>query len=56
MYYCRSKSVQRADTISNRVSLQQLEINLVPVLEAGSANAEQPANDENKYDECLACQ
>jgi len=41
LYYCRSTSIQRADKVSHKV--EQNEINL---------NNEQ----DNKYEECLACQ
>lgn len=54
MYYCRSKSVQRADKgidRSDKSKNKQLEINLVP-----RASKKSAANNENKYDECLACQ
>lgn len=44
-YYSRSKSVQRADKVSDKsTKAVQLEFALPPVSE------------ENKYDECLACQ
>lgn len=52
MYYCRSKSLQRADKVSIKSthSPVQLAMNLQPK-KATVANEE-----ENKYDECLACQ
>jgi len=55
LYYCRSKSVQRADKISSRTekSSMQLEM-LLPPQTKGQVT--QPQQEENKYDECLACQ
>jgi ribonucleoside-diphosphate reductase alpha chain len=54
MYYARSKSLQRADKVSIKAVTQepeQLEIKLMPVY------SNKPAADDNdKYDECLACQ
>ena len=44
LYYCRSTSIQRSDKVSHKVGDLQLEMSL-----------KQP-RDENKYDECLACQ
>ena len=48
LYYCRSKSLQRADkvSISDSPDKHQLEMKLAPVI----------AKDGDKYDECLACQ
>jgi ribonucleoside-diphosphate reductase alpha chain len=48
LYYCRSKSLQRADkvSISENIEKHQLEIKLSPVITKG----------DNEYDECLACQ
>lgn len=43
LYYCRSTSIQRSDKVSHKAEMQ-LEMSL-----------KQPKN-ENKYDECLACQ
>ncbi|GBQ30992.1 ribonucleoside-diphosphate reductase subunit alpha [Acetobacter fabarum] len=51
LYYCRSLSIQRADTVSNVLAKSE-------VLGAGVAEqaaAEQAAGGNN-YDECLACQ
>jgi ribonucleoside-diphosphate reductase alpha chain len=49
LYYCRSKSLQRADKVSLAVDNveHQLEIKLSPVI---------AKEEEDKYDECLACQ
>ena len=56
MYYCRSKSLQRADKVSIKVEENQpvqLAIEFVPKV-SGHINTQ---NEElNKYDECLACQ
>jgi hypothetical protein len=48
LYYCRSKSLQRADkvSISDGVEKHQLEMKLSPVI----------TKEDNKYDECLSCQ
>ena len=50
MYYCRSKSLQRADKVSIREESnepKQLMINLEPSV---------AKSDSDKYDECLSCQ
>ncbi|MCP1211862.1 ribonucleoside-diphosphate reductase subunit alpha [Acetobacter okinawensis] len=51
LYYCRSLSIQRADTVSNVLSKSE-------VLGAGVAEqaAAEHAAAGNNYDECLACQ
>jgi len=54
LYYCRSKSLQRADKISlkgGQTSPVQLALKLSPKKAAPAV-----ATEENKYDECLACQ
>ncbi|CAG7591529.1 ribonucleoside-diphosphate reductase subunit alpha [Hyalomma marginatum] len=54
MYYCRSKSLQRADKISIKSEEKQpvqLAINLTPVVSNAQSNTE-----SNKYEECLGCQ
>jgi ribonucleoside-diphosphate reductase alpha chain len=51
LYYCRSKSLQRADKVSIKQEVQepvQLSINLIPRQKENS--------EESKYEECLACQ
>ena len=62
LYYCRSRSIQRADKVANRVDVAVIGNGVAPAraetpvpLNAanGSAVAEGAAND---YDECLACQ
>ncbi len=45
LYYCRSKSIQRADTISN-----------VPMAPAAAAATMPNSADDARYEECLACQ
>ena len=55
LYYCRSKSMQRADVVSTNVATTPLSV----VLEANKSAPMpllSPVNDENKYEECLACQ
>ena len=52
LYYCRSLSIQRADTVSemlNKVEVLEKEAVLPPVIH-------QPDDNSNNYDECLACQ
>jgi ribonucleoside-diphosphate reductase alpha chain len=52
LYYCRSLSIQRADTVSEM-------LNKTEVLEKAAALppvAHRPSEDANKYEECLACQ
>lgn len=44
LYYCRSTSIQRADKVSNKSNAELLKVDDIAT-----------AND-NKYDECLACQ
>lgn len=55
LYYCRSKSIQRADKVSsnNQMSAIQLEMKLTP-----KHNDEAMVTGENSsnYEECLACQ
>ena len=58
MYYCRSKSIQRADKVSAKTTKEaiQLEMKLPPAMK-GIASATHPEPEQdNKYDECLACQ
>lgn len=45
LYYCRSTSIQRAEKVSHKVLQDQ-----------DAAVQEQPQQEENTYDECLACQ
>ncbi len=72
LYYCRSRSIQRSDKVSHAVVDQQLEMKLQPskkdkadvhtgVSLNGHSNgkAVKPVPihaEENKYEECLACQ
>jgi ribonucleoside-diphosphate reductase alpha chain len=46
LYYCRSLSIQRADTISEKA----LAVELVPTARATQAGG------STDYEECLACQ
>ena len=59
LYYCRSLSIQRADTISEKVAPQVAlgvaAIDAAPV-QMPLAAAAQPAGNANTYEECLACQ
>jgi ribonucleoside-diphosphate reductase alpha chain len=61
LYYCRSKSLQRADKVSSKSEKLaiQLEMTLPPQPNQGYIvhhTKEPPVSEENKYDECLACQ
>lgn len=60
LYYCRSKSLQRAEKISHAVVSpgNQLEMNLMPVVD-GEVTVNNPRSQMGEtvdYDECLACQ
>ncbi|MDA0901880.1 MAG: ribonucleoside-diphosphate reductase subunit alpha [Proteobacteria bacterium] len=55
LYYCRSTSVQRADKVSNRTN--ENDHDLTKDLAQHAAEIAQKAQEENdKYEECLACQ
>jgi len=59
LYYCRSRSIQRADVVSNVSEVNVMTFAAAPSqLPAGEAprplNA--GAENENDYEECLACQ
>ena len=62
LYYCRSRSIQRADKVANKVDVAVVGNGAtavaaveapIPLRAADGAAAESPAND---YEECLACQ
>lgn len=61
-YYCRSKSIQRADKVSSKSekSAIQLEMQLPPQIGKNRQSnlnfAQDSVSEENKYDECLSCQ
>ena len=61
-YYCRSKSIQRADKVSTKSdrSAIQLEMKLPPQIGKNKQSnlnfAQEASSEENKYDECLSCQ
>ncbi len=48
LYYCRSKSIQRAENINAGSSTD--------VTKNVYSNKKESSNDENKYEECLSCQ
>lgn len=59
LYYCRSLSIQRADTISEKVAPQAalgVAANDVGPVQIPLVAAAQPAGNSNNYEECLACQ
>lgn len=60
LYYCRSLSIQRADTISEKVAPQAAlgakAANDVAPVQMPLVAAAQPAGNSNNYEECLACQ
>ena len=62
LYYCRSRSIQRADKVANKVDVAVVGNGAtavaaaeapIPLHATDGAAAESPAND---YEECLACQ
>jgi ribonucleoside-diphosphate reductase alpha chain len=59
LYYCRSLSIQRADTISEKVAVQP-SLGLAAVAEGAQIPlplvAQQAAGGTTNYEECLACQ
>ncbi|BFL64916.1 Ribonucleoside-diphosphate reductase alpha chain [Roseomonas mucosa] len=59
LYYCRSLSIQRADTISEKVAMQP-SLGLAAVAEGAQIPlplvAQQAAGGTTNYEECLACQ
>ncbi len=66
LYYCRSKSIQRAESVSQKEEVAQMaEDGLMPVpspdaieipMVAGAAPKEGGSENDNDYEECLACQ
>lgn len=59
LYYCRSLSIQRADTISEKVAPQValgVAANDAVPVQIPLVAAAQPAGNANNYEECLACQ
>ena len=57
LYYCRSKSIQRADVVSTMSAVDTMTLGDVP-----GANGDQPqpvaasGQNDNDYEECLSCQ
>ncbi|GAL96687.1 ribonucleotide-diphosphate reductase subunit alpha [Acetobacter tropicalis NRIC 0312] len=52
LYYCRSLSIQRADTVSNVLT----KADVLAAEDAQRAEATSASGNNNNYDECLACQ
>ncbi|MDN7350807.1 ribonucleoside-diphosphate reductase subunit alpha [Acetobacter senegalensis] len=52
LYYCRSLSIQRADTVSNVLT----KADVLAAEDAQRAEAASASGNNNNYDECLACQ
>ena len=50
LYYCRSKSIQRAENINNNLSTKDVTNNVY------KNDLNQNQEIENEYDECLSCQ
>ncbi len=48
LYYCRSKSIQRAENVNDA--------NSTDITSNVYKSKNQPQNEENKYEECLSCQ
>lgn len=60
LYYCRSKSIQRAEVVANvprkeKAADLDIEAVLAAARAAGNAVADQDSN-QTEYEECLACQ
>lgn len=55
LYYCRSKSIQRAETVSNNAHPNGTANPVAAAMAAAEAGAQHPAM-KIDYDECLACQ
>ncbi|NKB22079.1 MAG: ribonucleoside-diphosphate reductase subunit alpha [Alphaproteobacteria bacterium] len=66
LYYCRSKSIQRAEAVSQKEEVNEIMADgIMPVpspdaieipLAAGAAPKEGDSENDNDYEECLACQ
>jgi len=56
LYYCRSLSIQRADTISEKVAVQPRLGLAANDVEAPLPLVAAPAQNSTDYEECLACQ
>jgi ribonucleoside-diphosphate reductase alpha chain len=52
LYYCRSVSLQRADKVSHKIESHQIEFNQI----GDSLPTRKAEYEDNKYEECLACQ
>ncbi len=57
LYYCRSRSIQRADVVSSMSAVDTMTLGGVP-----GADGDQPqpvaasGENDNDYEECLSCQ
>lgn len=68
LYYCRSRSIQRAESVDSAKDVYQhagkaaandeprLPMGLGLAVASAAASMTQPMHEENKYEECLACQ
>ena len=56
LYYCRSLSIQRADTISEKVVPNLLSVALVNDVAAVQVPLPPAKAESRDYEECLACQ
>ena len=54
LYYCRSLSIQRADTVSNVLTKEG--VLAAEAAQRAGITPEAPATNGSNYDECLACQ
>ena len=52
LYYCRSKSIQRADTVAAMGAAASVSVPMLGRVNGGEGSQEAPLD----YDECLACQ
>ncbi len=55
-YYCRSKSLQRADKVSDNRAKHAIQLEMTLPPEENRKASVELRDENNKYDECLACQ
>ena len=56
LYYCRSKSIQRADVVANKAEVKNLAMGVAVSHAEGPQPLSASGENENDYDECLSCQ
>lgn len=55
LYYCRSKSIQRADKVSRKSEKAAIQLEM-PLTKINGVKVVNTESNQDKYDECLACQ